>query len=70
MSSKIRWGHIIWKLVRVTFKLMLVCISAMIEIGCESNRKIIHPFGKIEARSREERGEISNVQFSNIMNDQ
>lgn len=69
MSSKIKWGKTAGKILRFTLKLMLITINVLIEIGFDSKQKSNHPFGKIEARAREENGMISQEQFSRVMND-
>ncbi|EHL30504.1 hypothetical protein [Legionella drancourtii] len=69
MISKVDWTKIAWTMLRFSFKLVLITLQIVIEIGFDSNQKRTHPFGKIEARSREENGHISPGAFSRIMND-
>lgn len=65
MSTAVTIGKVLWKSTRITLKLLLTIISALLEIASDSKEPVC---GAAEAHARRERGTITPDEFYKATN--
>ena len=65
MSTELTLGKVLWNSTRITLRLLLTIISALLEIGSESKKPVC---GAAEAYERQENGTITPDEFYNATN--
>lgn len=65
MRTEMTLGKVLWNSTRITLRLLLTVISALLEIGSESKHPVC---GAAEAHARRERGTITSDEFYKATN--